>query len=279
MFFPTHPTRLDHLSGTDPFEIYRRMVNYDFGYEFYLGFFVAYYRNFTIPSIAKTLVASGEITARPLKRSYDTGIVLHEIIANGFDSDRGQAMVGLLRRVHKNVPGSSDDFLYVLMTLLVLPLRWVEAHGWRRLTEREKQSAVAFYVELGARMGLGRVPETFEEAGRFLDEYEDRWMGPSPEGATLMKGTSPALTGALPAPLQRHTPLVLALMMDKRQVALALGLKPAPTLLRYVFNGLLRVRALKARTTPMPTTPAFTPGRANPAVYPNGYALADVGPS
>ncbi|MET4144821.1 hypothetical protein ABIB45_001730 [Arthrobacter sp. UYCo732] len=30
-------------------------------------------------------------------------------------------MVALLNRVHRNVPGSKDDFLYVLRTLLVVP--------------------------------------------------------------------------------------------------------------------------------------------------------------
>jgi hypothetical protein len=111
---------------------------------------------------------------RPIKRSYDTGIVIHEIIANGFDSDRGQAMTALLHRVHQGVPASSEDFLYVLMTLLVPPLRWVDQHGWRKLTALEEEAAVAFYAELGRRMALDPAPPTLEAAGRFLDDYEER---------------------------------------------------------------------------------------------------------
>ncbi|XTR52641.1 hypothetical protein ACOM2C_04555 [Pseudarthrobacter sp. So.54] len=95
-----HPTRLARPSGDDLYGIYRTMVLYDFQKEIHAGFFVSYYRNFAIPSIARTLASRGELKARPLKRSYDTGIVIHEIITNGFDSERGQAMTELLRRVH-----------------------------------------------------------------------------------------------------------------------------------------------------------------------------------
>jgi hypothetical protein len=105
-----HPTRKSLPEGADPYAIYRTMVLYDFRKEIHAGFFVSWYRNFAVPSIARTLADRGEMRDRPIKRSYDTGIVIHEIIANGFDSGRGQAMNALLRRVHQGVPGSSEDF-------------------------------------------------------------------------------------------------------------------------------------------------------------------------
>jgi hypothetical protein len=104
----------------------------------------------------------------------------------------------------------------------------------------EKDAATAFYSELGRRMGLGPVPASFDAACRFLDEYEDRNLGPSPEGAAFLAATVPALENRLPAPLRRFSPLVLALMMDKPEVAV--------------------------------------PGTANIAVYPDGYTLDQIGP-
>ena len=259
--------------------IYRNMVLYDFKSEIHSGFFLSYYRNFAIPSTARTLAATGEMKSRPMKRSYDTGIVLHEIIANGFEHERSQAMLQLLRRVHKGVPGTADDFVYVLMTLLVLPLRWTERHGWRRLTELEKRAATDFYTELGRRMGLQGIPATFAEAERFLDEYEDRNMGPSPEGSMLFEATVAAFASRIPIPLRRFTPTIMALMLDKPEVALALGLKPAPVALRIPFNAVLRFRALKARRAPLPTEPVFVPGKMNVIAYPDGYTLDQIGPS
>lgn len=272
-----HPSRLARPNGDDLFGIYRTMVLFDFQREIHAGFFVSYYRNFAIPSIAKTLAGRGEMAARPMKRSYDTGIVIHEIIANGFDSDRGAAMVELLRRVHKGVPGTSEDFLYVLMTLLVLPLRWVDQHGWRKLTALEEQAAVAFYAELGRRMDLAPAPATLAEAGAFLDSYEERHLGRSSEGDELLAATVSALKIRLARPLQPLTGTVLALMMDKPEVARALGLRPSPKWLRAAFNTVLRHRAARAQREPLPTTPSFTPGGVMSA-YPQGYTLDMIGP-
>ncbi|HEX9089106.1 MAG TPA: oxygenase MpaB family protein [Arthrobacter sp.] len=272
-----HPTRLRLPAGDDLYGIYRTMVLYDFQKEIHAGFFVSYYRNFAIPSIARTLAGRTEMRERPMKRSYDTGIVIHEIIANGFDSDRGEAMVELLRRVHQGVPGSGEDFLYVLMTLLVLPLRWVDQYGWRKLTTLEEEAAVAFYAELGARMGLDPAPATLAEAGRFLDDYEARHLGPSPEGAELLGATVTALKIRLAPPLRPFSGVVLALMMDKPGVAVALGLKPAPWWLRSVYTLVLRSRASKARRSPLPTSPSFTPG-GRMSLYPEGYTLDMIGP-
>lgn len=274
----THPTRRALPTGSDAAEIYRNMVQYDFQSEIHSGFFLSYYRNFAIPSIARVLAATGEMTSRPMKRSYDTTIVIHEIIANGFDHERSHAMIELLRRVHKGVPGTADDFVYVLTTLLVLPLRWIENHGWRRPTDLEKQSATDFYAELGRRMGLQGIPATFDAACRFLDRYEDEHMGPSDEGAALLGATVAAFATRVPARLRRFTPTIMALMMDKPQVAVALGLKPAPAVLRLPFNALLRLRAVKARTRPLPTSPAFVPGKMSVVAYPDGYTLDQIGP-
>jgi hypothetical protein len=273
----THPTRLARPEGEDLYAIYRNMVLFDFQKEIHAGFFVAYYRNFAVPSIARTLADRGELRARPMKRSYDTGIVIHEIIANGFDSERGSAMTELLRRVHQGVPGSSDDFQYVLMTLLVLPLRWIDQHGWRKLTPLEEEAAVAFYSELGRRMGLKPAPASLKEANRFLEDYEDRNLGPSPEGIELLAATVNALKVRLHPALRPLTPVVLALMMDQPRVAVALGLKPAPAPLRGAFGLVLRVRALGTKRSPLPTKPSFTPG-ARMSAYPNGYTLDEIGP-
>lgn len=273
-----HPSRQAKAETNDLHSVYRDMVLHTFSTEMRAGFFIAYYRNFAIPSIAKTLAERGETTARPMKRSYDTGIVIHEIIVNGFDNERSQKMVELLRRVHKGVPGTGEDFLYVLMTLLVIPIRWIERHGWRKPTDTETASAMAFYTELGKQMGLDAAPATFEEAGRFLDDYEDRNMAPSPEGAALLDATAEALAVRLPGRFKSKAPVVISLMMDKPMVVDALGLTRAPAWLQGAFNAALRVRALLTRFLPVSVAPSFTPGVSGSAVYPNGYQLHEIGP-
>jgi ER-bound oxygenase mpaB/B'/Rubber oxygenase, catalytic domain len=276
----THRSRREGAAAptTDSAQLYRDMVLYTFATEIRAGFFIAYYRNFAIPSIAKTLASRGETAARPMKRSYDTGIVIHELIVNGFDSDRGQKMLDLLRRVHQNVPGSGEDFLYPLMTLLVIPLRWIDAHGWRELTDKERDAALDFYTEMGARMGLEPVPATFAEAAAFMDDYESRNLAASPEGAELLNATAAALAVRLPGPLKSRVTTVIALLMDKPEIVPALGLKPAPAWLRRVFHALLKIRAVITRARPVPTRPSFIPGTSGSSVYPDGYTLDQIGP-
>jgi len=159
---------------------YRQMVLYDLAADMELGFFLAYYRNFGIPSIAATLHRNGEITERPMKRSYDTAIVTYELIASGLDSDRGRHMVRLLNHTHRHVPGSNDDFLYVLLTLLVVPIRWAKAHAWRPPAPSEEATATRFCQELGARMNIAAIPATFDEAEQFFDRYQDENVARSP---------------------------------------------------------------------------------------------------
>jgi hypothetical protein len=71
----------------------------------------------------------------------------------------------------------------------------------------------------------------------------------------------------------------MALVMDKPEVALALGPKPAPAVLRIQFNAVLRLRALKARRDHLPTKPIFVPGKMSIVAFPDGYTLDQIGPT
>lgn len=157
---------------------FRQMALFDLAADMELGFFLSYYRNFAIPSIAATLHTNAEIQQRPMKRSYDTAIVIYELIATGLDSDRGKEMTALLNRVHRNVPGSKDDFLYVLLTLLVVPIRWTQRRAWRQPTTAELAAASRFFTELGARMNITAMPATYADAEEFFDRYSS-WTPPS----------------------------------------------------------------------------------------------------
>ena len=71
--------------------VYRRLVIRDLAFDFRVGFAIEYYRTFSTPSMARVLAAHGEMLRNPKKRSYDTALILMEIINGGFDSARGQA--------------------------------------------------------------------------------------------------------------------------------------------------------------------------------------------
>lgn len=279
-----HPTLADSLrrqespSPNDWEATFRTMVLYDLAADMELGFFLSYYRNFAIPSIAATLYGNGEIQERPMKRSYDTAIVIYELIAGGIDSHRGQQMVALLNRAHRNVPGSSEDYLYVLLTLLIVPIRWAQNHAWRQPTGAELAAASRFFAELGSRMNIHGMPETYAEAERFFDQYEATHISPSPEGQKLMDATIQVFQSRLPLPLRPFAARLISAMLADARLVDALGLPQSSRISQGTLNTLLAVRNALHHRRPLKRKPHFTPGKAGSSLYPGGYSLDQIGP-
>ena len=257
---------------------FRQMALFDLAADMELGLFLSYYRNFAIPGIAGTLSQNGEIPLRPMKRSYDTAIVIYELIANGFDSDRGRAMVSLLNRVHRNVPGTGDDFLYVLITLLVVPIRWIQRHAWRQPTATELEAATRFFAELGRRMNIPSMPASFSDAERFFDDYEAANIGPSAAGQSLLASTVQVFQSRLPLFLRPVARPLLSAMLDDDRLVSALGLPRAGGLSRGALRAGLWLRNGIYRRLPLSADPHFVPGEAGSSLYPGGYSLGQIGP-
>ncbi|SEQ69824.1 oxygenase MpaB family protein [Arthrobacter sp. OV608] len=257
---------------------FRNMVLYDLAADMELGFFLSYYRNFAIPSIAATLHANGEIQERPMKRSYDTAIVIYELISNGLDSDRGRQLVTLLNQVHRHVPGSKDDFLYVLLTLLVVPIRWCQQHAWRPPTSAELAAASRLFGELGSGMNIAGMPATYTEAERFFDSYESTHVAQSAEGRDLMDATVQVFRNRLPLPLRPFAGRIISAMLEDDRLVDALGLPRSGWVSRAAFGGGLRIRNTFHRRRPLQQKPHFTPGKSGSSLYPDGYSLSQIGP-
>ena len=270
--------RQETASPNDWETTFRQMVLFDLAADMELGFFLSYYRNFAIPRIAATLHTNAEVQQRPMKRSYDTAIVIYELISCGLDSDRGRTMVELLNRVHRNVPGSKDDFLYVLLTLLVVPIRWIQKHAWRQPTTAELTAASRFFTELGGRMNVTGMPATYAEAEDFFDHYEATHVAPSAEGHLLMDSTVRVFQSRLPGPLRPLAKQLISTMLDDDHLTDALGLPRAGWISRTALKTGLDARNAIHRRRPPKTKPHFTPGHSGSTLYPGGYSLDQIGP-
>lgn len=279
-----HTRREQHqaVQNADPelWEVtFRELALVTFDAEMRVGFLLAYYRSFGVPHISDVLLDSGEVTGRPKKRASDTGIVIYEIIANGIDSERGQRMIELLRRVHQNVPGTGDDFLYILISLLVLPIRWTMAHGWRPLEPSEVHAAHRFYDELGQRMGLTDIPPTYDAAAVFFDRYERENVVYSPANKTLMDAAAQLTAVRLPMLLRPIVPGILSALIDDRRFCESVGLPKPTKVMTTLVTTVIRLRATRAAARPLPVTARFVPGAAgSSSSYPDGYELAEIGP-
>jgi hypothetical protein len=273
---------LERIAALDPVAdaaaLYRFTALYEFPFELRYGLNLAFYRTFAIPRIAEVLAASGQIAREPQKRAHDTGLFMYELIeAGGFDTQVARDVVRGLNRAHRNWNIGNEDFLYVLAAFVVVPARWIDQFGWRRLIDSERSAMASFYAELGRRMGITEIPNSYPAFEHVLDEYEVKYLAASPAGIRHMQATVGIIAKSLPRPLRRFAPLMTSAMADDA-LCQSLGLRPAPTwtkaLARLVFAG----RGVIVRRMAPREASWFTPGARARSVYPHGYTIADLGP-
>jgi hypothetical protein len=275
--------RREWLASLDPVDdaplLYRTLVLYEFPFELRFGLNLAFYRTFAAPRIAALLARTGAMAHDPDKRAFDTGLIMYELIAAGFDDPRGRRMVAALNRMHGRWPIAQEDFRYVLSAFVVAPTRWVDQWGWRRLTSHERTATATFYAELGRRMTIERVPITYDGFADVFDDYERRHLAPTDAGGRLMGLTQSVIAEQLPHVLRpvghRVAPVLTAALIDDH-LATCLGLRPVGPATHRVARAAFAARRAVLRRLPPACEATFTPGMPV-AAYPDGYTLDDLG--
>lgn len=257
--------------------LYRQLALFDLVRDMRVGLNLALYRTFAVPRIAELLASTGHIASQPYKRSVDTGLFMYELIEAGLDAPRGRQVIRALNKMHRRWRIADEDYLYVLTTFIVVPARWVERYGPRPLTSTEAAAATFFYRELGRRMAIPNLPQTYDEAEQIFDDYEAAHVAYSPAGRALMESTRHVMAEQLPRPLKPAATLLTRLILDDN-IAVAVGLKPAPAVGRILMKAVGIVRRRMSRRSPR-TDSWFKPGRPIPMLYPSGYNIDDLGPN
>jgi ER-bound oxygenase mpaB/B'/Rubber oxygenase, catalytic domain len=274
-------SRLRRIQRLDPErdyqEIYRLSTEYEFPWDVTRALELALFRTYAVPSIGGLLDRTGEFADHGQKRYDDTVILLYEMTRDGgMDSRRGRAAVRRMNRVHGRYPISNDDFLYVLSTFVVVPVRWMSRYGWRPYSRHEVRATVNTFRHMGRLMGLKDIPATYEEFTALLDEYERANHVFNEPSRRVAEATIAVFAGWFPGflrPLARRGVLALT----EEPLRRALGLPHAPRALEVAADRALRARALVVRL--LPARPAALPKKPRPRSYRNGYTLDDIGPA
>jgi hypothetical protein len=269
------------LAAADPGKdyelIYRISATQEFSREARTGLKLAFLRTLAIPSIASTLVGSGEMLHRPVKRVDDTTIIVYGLIDHGISSDQGQQLLHHLNRIHRPFGLDNQDAMYVLATLAVIPVRWIAAHGWRNMHPHEPRAAALFWHNVGGAMHLHDVPATYPGFDRYLTLYERRHMTYSPASHQLGTATLDYFLDRLPNRARPAASALISACLDP-PVNAALGYRPASRTATAVLNTALRLRALAELAAPARALPALTDASRPRASYPHGYQLSQLGP-
>ena len=237
---------------------------------------LAFYRTYAVPSIAKLLDSTGEFTERAQKRYDDTQILISAFCEFGYDNDLGRRAIRRMNQMHGGFEIPNDDFLYVLSTMIFEPIRWDRRFGWRPLIETERLATFFFWREVGKRMAIRDIPETYVEFERFNVDFEREHFAYSGGGNRVAAATRDMFLGWFPGlPWSVGRPLVYALLDEPLLDALGFP-HPSPRLRRLVEAG-IRARSQAVRLLPPRRSPRLRTLERH-RTYPRGYELEELGP-
>ncbi len=260
----------------DYLDTFRLTFDTDLGWEVRRALELAVFHTFAVPSISAILDQTGEFAHRGQKRYDDTVALLREIARDGPTSPRGRTAIRRMNWIHRAYDISNDDFVYVLATFVVVPVRWITRYGWRSLTEQEIRAAVSYYREVGRLMGIRRIPATYPGFAGYLDAYERERHSFSEANRRLAVSMIKVFEAWFPRPVRPLTRLCVVAALG-RPLRCVLGLPEPSGLARAGVHVALRSRAVLIRLFP-----ALRPGRKGPRrlrSYPRGHALSDLGPA
>lgn len=271
----------EEIKRSDPLKDHQRIVHltsaYEFPFDITRSLEFALFRTFAVPSIGALLKRTREFGERAQKRYDDTDLILSQIYEYGYDSERGQAALRRMNEIHGRFKIANGDFLYVLSTFVFEPARWLDRFGWRSLIETERLAFFYFWREVGQRMNIKSIPETYQEFENYNLEYERAHFRYSEASREVAEATRDMLLGwFLPRALFKiGEPVIYALMDDRLLDAFAFPKPPAS--LRGMVEGSLRLRSRLSHLLPNRTRPRLR-SEMRHRTYPAGYRTEELGP-
>ncbi|WP_399082799.1 oxygenase MpaB family protein [Streptomyces sp. BBFR2] len=259
----------------DHLRIYRITATLEFPWDMARALELALYRTYAVPSIGRLLAETAELTDRTQKRYDDTALLLDAVVEHGFDGTKGRAAIRRINQMHRSYDISDDDMRYVLCTFVVVPKRWIDRYGWRRLSDHETHAMATYYATLGRHMGITDIPRTYEEFAHCLDSYEEAHFGWD-EGARRVSDATLDLMAGWYGPLAPVVRGASMALLDDSLIA-AFRYRPPRPVVRTVVRTALRLRSRAVRLMPPRRTPHYA--RQNPEIkgYPNGFRITELG--
>jgi hypothetical protein len=273
--------QLREIRRLDPVADHSRIVYLDTCFEFpwdtTRSLELALFRTFAVPSVAAVLDASGEFGRAAQKRYDDTDLILSTIVEAGYASEEGRRAIRQMNRIHGRFEISNEDFLYVLSSFVFEPIRWNARFGWRPLIETEKLATFEFWREIGRRMAIREIPESFDDFERFNVEYEQERFRRTPESEHVGRATRDMFLAWFPGLPKRFGAQAIYALMDEPLLD-AFGFPQPPRALRAAVETTLRTRARLVALLPPRRSPRLRTRRRT-RTYGRRWRLEELGPT
>jgi ER-bound oxygenase mpaB/B'/Rubber oxygenase, catalytic domain len=271
---------LREIRGLDPVADHSRIVYLDTCFEFpwdtTRSLELALFRTFAVPSIAELLYRTGEFGRAAQKRYDDTDLILSTIVEAGYDSEEGKRAIRHMNRIHGRFEIANEDFLYVLSSFVFEPIRWNARFGWRPLIETEKLATFEFWREIGHRMAIKDIPESYAELESYNEGYERERFRRTDATERVGRATSDMFLAWFPAVPRRFGVQAIYAFMDDRLLD-AFGFPHPPLALRTAVETSLSARARFVALLPPRRRPRLRTRRRT-RTYGRGWQLETLGP-
>jgi len=270
------------IAGLDPAtrhqDILRITAGYEFPWDYQRSLEFALFRTYCVPSISELLASTGEFEHRPQKRYDDTALLMGELVEHGYDSERGRQSLRNINRMHGRYAISNDDMRYVLSTFVYDPIDWIDRYGWRRLHPHERLASYHFYRQVGIRMGIKDIPDSYQDYHRFKTDYEREHFVYSGDNHRIGTYTLRLFQSWYPAVLERPVAAGVYALIDER-MSNAFGFPAGSARVRAVAEAGLRARSRVVRLLPKRRVSAGAgdPNNRTYPGYPVGYCPRDLG--
>ncbi|MFI7400584.1 oxygenase MpaB family protein [Streptomyces sp. NPDC049541] len=272
--------RLEQIRRMDPHkdasEIYRLSAAYEFPWDFTRSLELALYRTYAVPSIGRLLAETSELTRRTQKRYDDTTLLLDAVVEHGFGSPQADTAIRRINQMHRSYDIANDDMRYVLCTFVVMPKRWIDAYGWRRLSRHETVASAVHYRTLGRYMGIRDIPESYEEYEACLDSYEEAHFGWDEDARRVSDATLALMASWYPRPLAPLLRTSILGLLDDHLLS-AFRYPPPNAATRALVRRAVRARGRVVRLLPPRRTPHYARQNWEVKSYPDGYELNELG--
>ncbi|QKT09762.1 DUF2236 domain-containing protein [Rhodococcus sp. W8901] len=259
-------------------DILRITAGYEFPWDYQRSLEFALFRTYCVPTISELLARTGEFENRPQKRYDDTALLMAELIEHGYDSPRGRESLRNINRMHGRYTISNDDMLYVLSTFVYDPIDWIDRYGWRRLHPHERLASFHFYRQVGIRMGIKDIPDSYQDFQRFKMDYEREHFVYSEDNHRIGTYTLGLFQSWYPKALARPVAAAVYALIDHR-MSTAFGFPKGSPRVRAAAEAGLRSRSAVVRLLPKrrASASAHDPRNRTYPGYPVGYCPRDLG--
>ncbi|KAJ6490295.1 hypothetical protein C8R47DRAFT_1319986 [Mycena vitilis] len=251
-----------------------------------LGASASLFRTYGIPSIAATLLKTGEMTndSTFTKRMTDAAILISSFVtcpmADPKDrckppqapkDPRNALALARMNYIHSHYKISNDDFLYTMSVFIFgtavrsiylgsrpertlnTPQDTMGRYDWRPMSPEELECLFILWTEIGRRMGIRDIPTTVEALRTWSEEYEAKHLIPSEDSNKLAQIALSHICRRVPdlPGLRRFVSAMFICLMDER-LRTAMMLPAQAAWAHRTLRIFCRVRATFIRTCCLP---------------------------